>query len=104
MDALRHTDDFLDPTRGYLGSIEVGSAIPGLTTEDFQRVLATFNLFAPAGPRDDFQFRLQGGYVHAATRQGIPSAYLFRTGGDQTVRGYAYDSIGVQEGAAVVGA
>ena len=100
---LRHTDDFLDPTRGYLGSIEVGSAIPGLTTEDFQRVLATFNLFAPAGPRDDFQFRLQGGYVHAATRQGIPSAYLFRTGGDQTVRGYAYDSIGVQEGAAVVG-
>lgn len=100
---LRHTDDFLDPKRGYLGSIEVGTAIPGLTTEDFQRVLATFNLFAPAGPRDDFQFRLQGGYVHAATRQGIPSAYLFRTGGDQTVRGYAYESIGVQEGAAVVG-
>jgi len=100
---LRHTDDFLDPRRGYLGSIELGSAIPGLTTEDFQRALATFNLFAPAGPRDDFQFRLQGGYVRAATRQGIPSAYLFRTGGDQTVRGYAYESIGVQEGAAIVG-
>lgn len=100
---LRRTDNFVDPTRGYLGSIELGTAIPGLATEDFQRVLATFNLFLPAGRRDDFQFRLQGGYVRAATRQGIPSAYLFRTGGDQTVRGYAFDSIGVQEGAATVG-
>ena len=100
---LRRTDNFVDPRRGYLGSIELGSAIPGLATENFQRVLATFNLFATAGPRDDFQFRLQGGYVRAATRQGIPSAYLFRTGGDQTVRGYAFDSIGVQEGSAIVG-
>jgi translocation and assembly module TamA len=100
---LRRTDNFVDPTRGYLGSIEVGTAVPGLATENFQRVLATFNLFVPAGPRDDFQFRLQGGYVRAATRQGIPSAYLFRTGGDQTVRGYAFDSIGVQEGGATVG-
>jgi len=100
---LRRTDNFVDPKRGYLGSIEVGTAVPGLATENFQRALATFNLFAPAGPRDDFQFRLQGGYVRAATRQGIPSAYLFRTGGDQTVRGYAFDSIGVQEGAATVG-
>jgi len=100
---LRRTDDFINPTRGYLGSIELGTAIPGLATENFQRVLATFNLFVPAGPRDDLQFRLQGGYVRAATRKDIPSAYLFRTGGDQTVRGYAFESIGVREGAAIVG-
>jgi translocation and assembly module TamA len=29
--------------------------------------------------------------------------FLFRTGGDQTVRGYAFDAIGVQQGTAVVG-
>jgi translocation and assembly module TamA len=29
--------------------------------------------------------------------------FLFRTGGDQTVRGYAFDAIGVQQGSAVVG-
>jgi translocation and assembly module TamA len=37
------------------------------------------------------------------TRQGIPSSFLFRTGGDQTVRGYAFESLGVKQGDAVVG-
>jgi translocation and assembly module TamA len=100
---LRDTDDFVDPKRGYLGSIELGSALPGLATHNFQRALATFNVFVPAGPRDDFQFRAQGGYVLASSSSGIPSAYLFRTGGDQTVRGYAFESIGVPEANAIVG-
>ncbi|HXZ50760.1 MAG TPA: BamA/TamA family outer membrane protein [Burkholderiales bacterium] len=100
---LRETDDFIDPTRGYLGSIELGSAIPGLATQNFQRALATMNFFVPAGQRDDLQFRAQAGYVRASTREGIPSAYVFRTGGDQTVRGYAYESIGVPEAGAIVG-
>jgi translocation and assembly module TamA len=100
---LRDTDDFIDPTRGYLGSIELGSALPGLATRNFQRALATMNFFVPAGRRDDLQFRAQAGYVRASTREGIPSAYVFRTGGDQTVRGYAYESIGVPEGDAIVG-
>ena len=34
---------------------------------------------------------------------GIPSVFLFRTGGDTTVRGYAFESLGVQQGNAVVG-
>ncbi len=100
---LRDTDDFVDPRRGYLGSIELGSAIPGLATQSFQRALATFSVLVPAGPRDDLQFRAQGGYVLASSRSGIPSAYLFRTGGDQTVRGYAFESIGVPEADAIVG-
>jgi translocation and assembly module TamA len=100
---LRHTDNFIDPKRGYLGSIELGTALPGLATQNFQRALGTMNLFVPASPRDDLVFRAQLGYVRAATREGIPSAYVFRTGGDQTVRGYAYESIGVPEGDAIVG-
>jgi translocation and assembly module TamA len=34
---------------------------------------------------------------------GIPSNFLFRTGGDTTVRGYAFESLGVHLGNAVVG-
>ena len=37
------------------------------------------------------------------SREGIPSTFLFRTGGDQTVRGYAFESLGVQRGDAVIG-
>jgi translocation and assembly module TamA len=39
----------------------------------------------------------------ASSRDGIPSPLLFRTGGDTTVRGYAFDSLGVPLGNAVVG-
>ncbi|MGZ5096405.1 MAG: BamA/TamA family outer membrane protein, partial [Burkholderiales bacterium] len=30
-------------------------------------------------------------------------SFLFRTGGDQTIRGYAFESIGVPQGSAIVG-
>jgi translocation and assembly module TamA len=41
--------------------------------------------------------------VLASTRDGIPSPLLFRTGGDTTVRGYAFESLGVKLGNAIVG-
>lgn len=40
----------------------------------------------------------------AASRAGIPTEFLFRAGGDQSVRGYAYQSLGAVQGAAIVGA
>ncbi|HKU69625.1 MAG TPA: BamA/TamA family outer membrane protein, partial [Burkholderiales bacterium] len=51
----------------------------------------------------DFAARAEGGIVFADSRFGIPSTFLFRTGGDQTVRGYSYQSIGVPQGNAIVG-
>jgi translocation and assembly module TamA len=55
------------------------------------------------GRRDDLLLRGQAGRVIASTRQGIPSTFLFRTGGDQTVRGYGFESLGVRQGEAIVG-
>ena len=40
--------------------------------------------------------------ARAQSRDGIPSTLLFRTGGDTTVRGYAFESLGVQDGDAIV--
>jgi translocation and assembly module TamA len=56
----------------------------------------------PVGRASELQFRAEGGVVLAPSRDGIPSTLLFRTGGDNTVRGYAFDSLGVQDGDAVV--
>jgi translocation and assembly module TamA len=36
------------------------------------------------------------------SRDDVPSTLRFRTGGDTTVRGYAFDSLGVQQGNATV--
>jgi translocation and assembly module TamA len=41
--------------------------------------------------------------VVAETREGVPTLFLFRTGGDQTVRGYDFESLGVRQGDAIVG-
>lgn len=100
---FRYTDDLLAPRRGILGSVQLGASVPGLATQDFLRGTVRATAFVPAGERADLTFRVQGGVVIADSRFGIPSTFLFRTGGDQTVRGYAFESIGVPQGNAIVG-
>jgi translocation and assembly module TamA len=99
----RHTDDPLLPRRGLLGSVQLGTSVPGTGTQDFVRATAKANFLWPLGRTVDFAARLEGGIVFADTRFGIPTTFLFRTGGDQTVRGYSFQSIGVPQGDAIVG-
>jgi len=56
----------------------------------------------PLGRVSELSARAQFGAVVADTRQGVPSSLLFRTGGDTTVRGYAFESLGVKSGEAIV--
>lgn len=100
---FRKTDDFISPRRGYLALFEIGGAPEALATRAFLRGVASGSVFLPVGRNGDLLVRGQAGRVVASTREGIPSTFLFRTGGDQTVRGYAFESLGVQQGTAVVG-
>ena len=100
---FRDTDEIVLPRRGYFGSVSVGGAPDALSTHGFTRATASATLLIPLGRIDDLQLRAEGGIVLASSREGIPSSFLFRTGGDQTVRGYAFESLGVRKGDAVVG-
>lgn len=100
---FRRTDDFVAPRSGYLGLLEVGGAPPELSTRQFLRAIASASLFFPLGRTNDLLLRGQAGSVIAQARTGIPTSFLFRTGGDQTVRGYAFESLGVRQGEAIVG-
>ena len=100
---FRKTDDLVLPRAGYLGSFSFGGAPPELATRKFVRATGKLLVFVPLGRRDDLLFRAEAGFVHANSRSGIPSTFLFRTGGDQTVRGYAFESLGVPLGDAIVG-
>lgn len=100
---FRRTDEVVAPRSGYFGSVEIGGGLPGVSTEKFLRTTGRANLLFPVGRSGDLLLRAQGGYVNSSTRLGIPTTFLFRTGGDQTVRGYAFESIGVREGDAIVG-
>jgi translocation and assembly module TamA len=101
--SFRHTDDLVLPRAGYLGTAEVGGAAPGLATRQFLRGLISASLIFPVRRSGELLLRGQAGGVVAETREGIPSTFLFRTGGDQTVRGYEFESLGVRQGDAIVG-
>jgi translocation and assembly module TamA len=100
---FRHTDDLVLPRRGYFGNVTAGGAPSMLATQQFARFTGAGTLLFALGRDNDLLLRGEGGIVVAPSRDGIPSPYLFRTGGDQTVRGYAFESLGVQRGTAVTG-
>jgi translocation and assembly module TamA len=101
--SFRRTDDLILPRAGYLGTVEVGGAPPGLASRQFLRAVVGASLLMPIGRSGDLLVRGQVGSTVAKTREGIPTTFLFRTGGDQTVRGYAFESLGVRQGDATVG-
>jgi translocation and assembly module TamA len=100
---FRRTDDFVSPREGYFGLAEIGGAPPELASREFLRLMISGSFLFPVGRSGDFLLRGQAGRVLASSRQGIPTTFLFRTGGDQTVRGYAFESLGVRQGDAIVG-
>jgi len=100
--AWRRVDDLASPTRGTITLLQAGFGAPGVSSRTFGRVVARFAAWHPIDRDDDLYVRLEAGAVLASSRAGVPSSLLFRTGGDQSVRGYAFESLGVQVGDAVV--
>ena len=100
----RQVDNLLFPTRGYVINLQADGALRALlSSQDFVRGFGHVALFYPISPRDQLILRGQLGMVAAKSRDGIPTDFLFRTGGDQTVRGYAFQSLGVEDNSAIVG-
>jgi len=100
----RAADDALNPRRGNVIDFRLGGASTHLLSDrDFVRTQLRAQQWWPIGERDTLSLRGEAGYTAATSRFGIPQDYLFRTGGGQTVRGHAYQSLGVREGNAVVG-
>ncbi|ENO90331.1 autotransporter assembly complex protein TamA [Thauera linaloolentis] len=100
----RAVDDLLDPTHGHVLEFQLGGgAAVALADRDFVRVYGRAVRYQPVGERDVFILRGEAGVTLADSREGIPQDFLFRTGGAQSVRGYAYQSLGVSEGEATVG-
>lgn len=100
----RTVDNPLFPMSGTLTELRLGGASKALLSDqNFVRSYLRQQVWIPLGERDVVSLRIEGGYTASTTRLGIPQEYLFRVGGTQTVRGFAYQSLGVREGDAVVG-
>ncbi len=100
----RHLDNRFAPTEGYQVEAQVGGAVEGmLTDESFIRGYLKGRYYHRVGQRGDIIVRGELGAVLSDDKKGVPSTVMFRAGGDQSVRGYSYDSLGIRRGEAVVG-
>ena len=99
----RYFDNLQLPKRGHGLGLDLGL---GLTTigprKPFARVAGRWLGFVPlGGGASRLQLRADAGAVLASDAARLPATNLFRTGGDATVRGYSYRSIGVPVGGLV---
>jgi translocation and assembly module TamA len=100
----RAVDNLLYPTHGYLLNFQLDGAHHALLSDQsFLRTYAKGVRYISLAEKDNLVLRAELGAVAAGSRFGIPSDFLFRTGGDQSVRGYKYQTLGVPEGDAIVG-
>ena len=101
----RAVDDVLNPRRGHVLEIQLGGGV-GLSPEahDFGRLYGRYQHYFTLGKDNVLTLRGEAGATLAETRDGIPQDFLFRAGGTQSVRGYAYRSLGATEGTATIGA
>ena len=100
---LRRTDNLLLPTVGYMATAQVGAGVRLKSGEPYSRVYGKVIRYQPIGANDTLILRGEFGAVAGKTTETLPSALLFRAGGDGSVRGYGYQSLGVQQVDAIVG-
>lgn len=100
---LRRTDNNFNPTRGYfLNAQFTGAPSEQLSDGRFlQSYIRAFGYY-PIGNTTQLITRAELGMVSG--KNSAPATYLFRAGGDQSVRGYDFQSLGVVEGDAIAGA
>lgn len=100
----RRVDDPLDPGDGIVLQFQVGGgARAALSDQNFIRLHGRWQHYIRLGERNRLALRGELGRTFADSRLRIPQDYLFRTGGTGSVRGYAYQSLGIKEGQATVG-
>ena len=92
----RDVDDQIFPTEGHIFSVQTGIALKGLLTDQsFFRAYLRYKKYIPIAKRDIIIFRLEGGAVFTKGDSAeVPASLLFRAGGNESVRGYSYQSIG----------
>ncbi len=100
---LRRVDNVYDPRRGGVLALQLAAGSKSLGSgDDFFRIYGQYQYWIPVG-NDQILLRTELGRNFTGSPERIPEDFLFRAGGSRSNRGYAYQSLGVQEGNAIVG-
>lgn len=101
----RRLDSQLLPTDGHQALLLVGAGMAqgGGARGAFGRVQLKLGVYRPLGLHWYGSARAELGQVIAHDEIGLPQKLLWRAGGDESVRGYAYNSLGPLRNGSVVG-
>ncbi|MEN5164005.1 autotransporter assembly complex protein TamA [Achromobacter kerstersii] len=100
----RDVDNKYDPREGNLIAVGGGVGVTLDTGEPYTRARVRAQKWWPIGKLDVLTVRGEVGRVWSNSKVQVPDDFGFRTGGARSIRGYKYQSIGVQRDNAVVGA
>ncbi|MBB5018244.1 translocation and assembly module TamA [Chitinivorax tropicus] len=94
----RDVDNVLDPRRGNVLEVQLAGAARGVLSDtSFVRGYARTALYWPLGKQFLLQARGEIGQVVSQDVSRVPLDWLFRAGGSGSVRGYAFESLGIQQ-------
>lgn len=100
----RAVDNPADPRDGYVAYLSIGGGARALASDqNFLRTHLRYQHYWPVGAGDVFSLRGEAGLTATPSRFDVPQEFLFRAGGAQSVRGYAYQGLGVREDGATTG-
>ena len=94
---LRELDNVLLPTQGYTLALQAGvGRSHGNPSRSgfFERAYGRLTVYRPLGASWYGQARIELGQVFLPAGVAAPDSQLFRAGGDDSVRGYGYRSLG----------
>ena len=102
----RHVDNQVLPTQGFtsLAELTLGQTYSALNdTGTFLRAYGRVTAYQPLPANWHLTARAEAGQVTAGDAVSVPDTLLFRAGGDDSVRGYAYRSLGVTREGVITG-
>ncbi|AIT25196.1 autotransporter assembly complex protein TamA [Bordetella holmesii] len=100
----RDVDSKYDPREGNLVAVGGGVGTVLDSGDPFLRLRLRGQKWWPVGERDVLTLRGEVGRVWSNAKTRVPDDFGFRTGGARSIRGYRYQSIGLKQDDATVGA
>ncbi|MBV8124130.1 MAG: BamA/TamA family outer membrane protein [Paucibacter sp.] len=100
----RRVDNLMLPTQGHTGLLLLGTGVSGSSDADrgpFGRFQLKLNGYLPLGADWLGSARTEIGEVIAKDSTGLPNKLLFQAGGEDSVRGYGYRSLGPKDSAGI---
>lgn len=100
---IKHAlDSQRNPRSGNMLQLDSAAAIASMVTDEtFVRLYGRYAGYWPIGKQSVVLARAELGHTFARDETAVPTDWLFRTGGSNSVRGYDYQSIGITQNGSI---